>query len=130
METHTILNFNTSHVFINQSNHWNLRLGRIISIHLMFLLIIWLQRSWGSKIAISIHLMFLLIPRLFLRLRSRHAYFNTSHVSINQLSVVQQTLSKSHFNTSHVSINLLLLSVTRKSLNNFNTSHVSINRRL
>ena len=75
--------FNTSHVSINRK--FNKRIHKImyISIHLMFLLIIFLllyQHQWSM---ISIHLMFLLIgigepPELEIY------HFNTSHVSINR----------------------------------------------
>ena len=99
--------------------------GSVISIHLMFLLIAGEENGRGGK-----------------------RNFNTSHVSINQISQKICLRWKSYFNTSHVSINLeaafcyscgrrisihlmflliKLLSVMPALNVYFNTSHVSIN---
>ena len=76
---------------------------------------------------ISIHLMFLLITSTK-GFPSSASYFNTSHVSINHLSVDSHLPTLLHFNTSHVSINRVLKLMQTIMLSNFNTSHVSINQ--
>ena len=58
----------------------------LISIHLMFLLIQAISDEQLSVISISIHLMFLLIEKSQTAQNAFFAYFNTSHVSINQES--------------------------------------------
>ena len=82
----------------------------------------------GSKQAriISIHLMFLLIY-LSLMPEHIHNYFNTSHVSINQ---IRRSFYK---NGRFISIHLMFLLICNPNYhhifpNDFNTSHVSINR--
>ena len=53
-------------------------------------------------------------------------YFNTSHVSINQIREKQDP-EEVNFNTSHVSINRLNTGNLETAYKYFNTSHVSIN---
>ena len=78
------LNFNTSHVSINpKSSTWSAA-SAIISIHLMFLLILFRTSTTLFASPISIHLMFLLIPAWHHQVFHILVYFNTSHVSINQ----------------------------------------------
>ena len=74
--------FNTSHVSINLLRQHKRENLFYISIHLMFLLILFAQ-------------LFLLLG----------GYFNTSHVSINRTSHTAGTPVRYNFNTSHVSIN-------------------------
>ncbi len=76
-------NFNTSHVYINQNSEIVQRNHRVISIHLMFILIVWKLPYWGSDAD----------------------NFNTSHVSINRSIRNNPESLINHFNTSHVSIN-------------------------
>ncbi len=54
---------------------------------------------------ISIHLMFLLIKVRNKVSHHERFYFNTSHVSINPLTLYLDKLERDNFNTSHVSIN-------------------------
>ena len=54
-------------------------------------------------------------------------YFNTSHVSINQIKELDISTPPKHFNTSHVSINRISKAFNVMVAGNFNTSHVSIN---
>ena len=75
--------FNTSHVYINQNSEIVQRNHRVISIHLMFILIVWKLPYWGSDAD----------------------NFNTSHVSINRSIRNNPESLINHFNTSHVSIN-------------------------
>ena len=75
---------------------------------------------------ISIHLMFLLI-KTQAQCLPIWSDFNTSHVSINQLSSASSSGWLSYFNTSHVSINLGK-NFSFLSQEYFNTSHVSINQ--
>ena len=69
--------------------------------------------------------MFLLI-RDIRSVYDTHVYFNTSHVSINQIREKQDP-EEVNFNTSHVSINRLNTGNLETAYKYFNTSHVSIN---
>ena len=100
--------FNTSHVYINQNSEIVQRNHRVISIHLMFILIVWKLPYWGSDAD----------------------NFNTSHVSINRSIRNNPESLINHFNTSHVSINPLIKWGMKEAECHFNTSHVSINRNL
>ena len=143
--------FNTSHVYINQNSEIVQRNHRVISIHLMFILIVWKLPYWGSD-ADNFNTSHVSINRSIRNNpESLINHFNTSHVSINQGSCQQppqpQDISihlmfllivfvpssgtkYSNFNTSHVSINPLIKWGMKEAECHFNTSHVSINRNL
>ncbi len=96
-----------------------------ISIHLMFLLImpVWIVTKF--LLIISIHLMFLLIPNGGSR-NTLEADFNTSHVSINPKRIPKIWIR------NKISIHLMFLLILYKLptfliFPYFNTSHVSIN---
>ena len=120
------INFNTSHVSINQTETRKTAFWGRISIHLMFLLI-WTQGLLGRSMnQISIHLMFLLIASGNTN-APRKTNFNTSHVSINPIR------EKTHYFRRRISIHLmfLLIKILYDDISvrgHFNTSHVSINR--
>ena len=77
--------FNTSHVSINPGVNIRCLMITNISIHLMFLLIVFLGRARFGTVQISIHLMFLLIAGRMGAPVPEWLNFNTSHVSINRL---------------------------------------------
>ena len=59
---------------------------------------------------------------------SRHgAYFNTSHVNVNQHTVLILQRVLFHFNTSHVNVNQAELQIYTNEYLHFNTSHVNVN---
>jgi len=79
----SVMDFNTSHVSINQSFGKDVCTSCPISIHLMFLLIREDAIDVDRYKLISIHFMFLLINYLSSIPHSFNHNFNTSHVSIN-----------------------------------------------
>ena len=85
MDANAKKNFNTSHVSINPGVNIRCLMVTNISIHLMFLLIVFLGRARFGTVQISIHLMFLLIAGRMGAPVPEWLNFNTSHVSINRL---------------------------------------------
>ena len=77
-------NFNTSHVNVNPDLPVMGGERRIISIHLMLMLI---------------YVPLIIVVILFL-------HFNTSHVNVNLNPIVVEPMDNSYFNTSHVNVNL------------------------
>ncbi len=97
--------FNTSHVYINRHIEKYAGSWKLISIHLMFILIYtWQLGEITSKI--SIHLMFILISYVR-RCRRRWESISIHLMFILILNRLQLGLNSTHFNTSHVYINLL-----------------------
>ena len=122
--------FNTSHVYINQNSEIVQRNHRVISIHLMFILIVWKLPYWGSD-ADNFNTSHVSINRSIRNNpESLINHFNTSHVSINRFLWDRGISSWVNFNTSHVSINPLIKWGMKEAECHFNTSHVSINRNL
>ena len=97
-----------------------------ISIHLMLMLIILRRHNQCYQVLISIHLMLMLIPCnvMFTLLL---AYFNTSHVNVNQFEILIIIITLCHFNTSHVNVNPDSLIIIIQARIDFNTSHVNVN---
>ena len=54
-------------------------------------------------------------------------YFNTSHVNVNQLDLMDKEGGDEHFNTSHVNVNHDTDLYDRAREADFNTSHVNVN---
>ena len=93
----------------------------------MFILIDFLEPAQLVNRIISIHLMFILIQNAELSHMVR-PHFNTSHVYINRCTGGHQPPAFTDFNTSHVYINPFLSGFFTWVSDNFNTSHVYINQ--
>ena len=97
-------NFNTSHVNVNRAKSSKQIVLKLISIHLMLMLI---ELSWTMA--------------------ELQKHFNTSHVNVNRIVSHYIRSSRTNFNTSHVNVNQKKLRHIYHQKLYFNTSHVNVN---
>ena len=124
----TVLNywdFNTSHVNVNLFLWFNKYIFRVISIHLMLMLIhFWVCLPLCARISIHLMLMLILTTKI-LQTHLEHN-FNTSHVNVNPILWFATLIFSS------ISIHLMLMLIVTGRIKiflviNFNTSHVNVN---
>ena len=77
--------------------------------------------------SISIHLM-LLFNYILVAIRIAYAHFNTSNVTIQQVSTLRKNCAFFYFNTSNVTIQRQTMNNPYQAVPNFITSNVTIQR--
>ena len=119
--------FNTSHVLIYHLISLLFFLIKIISIHLMFLFIA-MGNYYASKYTAFQYISCSYLSEMGEATKEYRSNFNTSHVLIYHILLLQWIFKIKYFNTSHVLIYPVQLTTTKGYGINFNTSHVLIYR--